>query len=392
MKARVLVVLAGLCLTGCPGGSDPSGPGLGPGEVSVDGPTGFCGRDLSVPAELSVEFEVDCTGIDSVLSAGTTFGQSLVRVYGDIVPSDAESIARCAMVLREPLSEPLQDLVLNGQNAGDQGVAAITMVHRGSLWRSHDGCIKLDSYEPTTKTSPGRGSGEFEVVVVETPVNSMVGTGRYGIARGRVEWCEHSNRPDCGVAAASTGLVKAVEIDAPGGEVSFKPTDAFRNTTGMATECRMLIDQASGGLRVDMELGEFAGLPVLLYGKSCFGDGLQRAPMPNHFTFETAGVTGPGAYQTAERCGPGSDFKPWLQWDVPRSWEGRTSFQECLLGYLNAQSSVTPTELTTCELTVAESRFELSCNEVRWAPPPGSPGKVQFGPLTMAMDCDLEYR
>ena len=347
-----------------------------------------CGRTLKSIRPITGEFTIDCSGMYSIYVLGNTESYSLLPV----LQSEGTPKPVCSLYLREPLNNPVQDLQLHTVLApGVTGVGTLNINFEGTEWHTQTGCMKFSHYEESTNTHPGKAVGEYEIIV-SGGTDSIV----FASVTGQLDWCEYGNRDDCPIEF-NVGLTKQVSVNAPGGFVKYQVTDAFADGFGEATACRVLIDNTTGGVRVDMELGSWLGLPITQYGAFCWGAGVQKTPPRNYFLFESWGVTGPGTYGPSESCEVGPSF----HWEVPRTWEGRMDFDMCTkIDVEHSTSWVDPTEDSVCTFSIEEDpgKFSLNCTETRWntlvGPKPSDPDVVAktFGDFHLEADCDVVYR
>ena len=236
--------------------------------------------------------------------------------------------------------------IYNAQTYGMQNGMTLQVKYGDETWTARTGAITIPEIVNE------RGAGEFDV----TATNDAGETLR---VRGPIDFCNYVSSEDCPYGFDASDLPMDVAInysdDAWGA-----PTDTY------ATDCRAVIDTATGGLQVDLQLGVWKGRNISLYQVQC--------DMPystvNSLRFRSGAVTGPGQYgpwaTSTHTVGSETYALPELDFQVPLVYYGFS----CLSDYDKKLMTYT-SELagSACEFSVTQGdplgSFELSCTDVQ---------------------------
>lgn len=334
---------------------------------------------MSLPGEIAVSFEVDCTGLSVwPITTSSTFAESRLAIYQyDSADTQLKVDAtRCSIIFFEPLATPLQPLGLHDDNPGSAGLA---LYDHDTVWATYDGCMKLDQYE----TEPRKGVGRYEAVLVEKTLGNKL-TGRFGRARGAIDWCAYGKRADCPIQI-DTRLTRKATYRAP--------LVVTRETSGedLVNECRVLIDKATQGVQVDLEMATKGGIPVTQLEPVC-NPGQPHIARANSFVFRAGGVPGPGVYGPLGVNLYGGVALPQVTWTMPKTWDANNPSEYCST-MRGEQLQVELSEEASCSWEIQENpgRFTLKCAEAI-AVAQGARGGTQRGPLELSADCDVRYR
>lgn len=152
----------------------------------------------------------------------------------------------------------------------------------------------------------------------------------------------------------------------------------------------MLIDESTGGMQMDLQIGVFNGVNVGLWGNQCE----RTYAHPGTIRFRTGGVTGPGSYGPVNAdigFVEGDDSAihlPELSMVMPLPWYGWSCLEYDSFVYVDStwSESLPP---TTCSWTIEQDpgRFTLDCTDtrVRTGIDAGSGGHE----FHLAADCDV---
>jgi hypothetical protein len=154
---------------------------------------------------------------------------------------------------------------------------------------SRSGSLRLDGFSPT------EGAGTLDVIATSAT------DGRDVRMRGPFDFCAYGDRADCPYLTRG-GLTKKVRFRDPDGYTS-------KGDETLASDCRVLIDRASGGVQVDLELGIFNGAVVARWQARCDGP---VPPERSRSVFRPGGVTDPWT------CGPFTTQRSTDEVSLPR--------------------------------------------------------------------------
>jgi hypothetical protein len=302
------------------------------------------------------EFAVECIGM-TVGTPGAGFNAYRTRFGG-----------RCVFLVSSDVDGPGELTILDGETIDQARTASVQIIYGEDIWVARQGTVRLDQHEP------GKGSGAFEVVATsatDARVVRMVGP---------FDFCDYGRRTDCPYLTGG-GLTKRVRFMDPDGY-----TEGGDDT--FASDCRVLIDRASGGVQVDLQIGVFNGVAVSRWQDQC---DLLVPPRTNGFVFRSGGVTGPGTYGPfATRRYSEQLLLPWFELRLPLLYYGGSG--ACLTLYNREPMVARASEGTTCTYTISESpgTFELDCTDAEHAEV--APPYLKRGDFHLEADCDVRYR
>lgn len=279
---------------------------------------------------------------------------------------------RCVLFTSDTIPGDRIDIV-TGEAAVYPGPGQGTLlVQQGDItWVAQEGSIEL------TDNEGDKGAGTFTVLATSGDID--------GVAEitGQFDWCAMGLRTDC-PHASNGGLEKAVSVQF---------SDWRERPDTYASECRVLIDPATQGVQVDLQIGVFNGVNVGLWGNQC------EAPYvtPGTFSFRSGGVSGPGTYGPhTSRIGfvngaTEAIHLPELQYTAPLVWYGWSclSYGDAVQVFSQASETLDPTE---CTWTIDESpgKFTLDC-ENTWLRAGRTDAASQDNAFHLEADCDVRY-
>lgn len=397
MRRATIFSLAAL-LASCGGGESGDGGGGGAAGGPSEGGT------------VTVDGTVDCIAMmvganETTLSSLTWAytwaplagdGESHIgKFYGDSTPK------RCTMVFREGsqfkaggvigLHKPIdQDFVASFSFPKNAAVVAIN--YQGKEYVASEGSVSFDSYEA------GKAAGTYDGYFA-------LDDGAIGHFSGKFDFCSYGVRRDCPYNVVGAFAQKATVTS-----MSVNAADAEPGA------CRVLVDRATGGLQLDLDLAIWRKMSVTqLYTAGC-DPGNQSGLNANRLTFKSGGWKGPGHYgpfksvKVADAdpdASTGELWLPSLAWTSPASFSDLLTFdnpgayclwQKQLLSYENAYKGYS-TANSQCEYTITESpgHVDLTCTKVwhytrffsDWAT---RLGNDDIPPLTLSSDCDVVYK
>ena len=338
------------------------------------------------------DFRVDCLGMYVVNDQGGT----LVPLLGDDATISEEAVfasgavdatERCRFWITPPLREGPLVIKNDAQSISADGSGSLFIRYGGARWVMRSGDMVLGP-SPFPQRTTGWYDGLFAGPGGET-----------ARIHGLLEWCEPSLE-DC-----------PYKIDAEFG-APFQVRTAVGDAWGEANACRALIDRASGGLQVDLQVGSWRGVNVgQLWSRSC-GQALRGEINKNHMVFRAGGVDGPGRYGPFRTTDFEGTLLPHLEWTLPATfwfhdWGQQWSFA-LLCSELNnhggfrtqadgfgvfGDSTGGP---SICEFEIEEDpgTFKLSCSRVVPAYD-GNAGRQRtrqaVGELHLTAACDVRY-
>lgn len=311
-----LVVVLGLLASCDFSGDDP--------EPSAAGAPATSGPNV---IEYQYEFTVDCLAMSvSGVDPNTgLLGQSRAPTFGEMTLIEQDYNASLNLggpVVGQPRCQyyfvgPLEAGPVVAQTVSDfsftrKGSGTIKVTYNNQMWWPEHGEIVLEG-EPSAARAYGRYEGIF--------INKFEERARI---KGRFEWCEPTLAADCAHGIVGDELPYAFEV--------FLPGKAGKNAIptwgwGTAAECRVLIDKATTGMQLDMQVAFWKGANITqLYTSYC--DNVEPGFMNrNHLRFRAGGVTGPGDYgpfkvATYVKAGPGNQDLPLpqLRFETPYSF------------------------------------------------------------------------
>lgn len=320
-----------------------------------------CGSgDDDDEAEDMPQLEVECIGMLAPTPLG---GYQIVRTrYG----------GRCRALVSDTLfADTLEIIDGNSLGSGEPNMISLQVQYGGHVWVSREGSVQL------TRNEGNLVEGHFDVIATNE-------NGERAHLFGPMDWCAYGNRADCPYQTHG-GLTK---------EISYSEPDGFDCDDGcMLSECRVLIDRATGGVQVDGRFGLFRHINVGHWPYQCE----YPSALDGGFTFRSGGVDGPGTY------GPFRSHDTELivddEWPlvlpefelfVPKSWFGWST--ACLTDWGKYIYAHQVSGETVCSFTIEDGepgRFSLECTDAMhgeshtFAP-------VQ-GDFTLEADCDVRY-
>lgn len=308
----------------------------------------------------TLHFEVDCVGMYVIGGIQT---HRYLKTPIVVLSKDKAIGDRCYAILPNSLTAGSAK-IYKGLDFFDRlGSTSIQIVWDGTVFTADSGAITFDEWDYS------RGTGYYEGTTTDPRDPTRVVT-----MSGRFEYCDPSERTDCGVPTVT--LNKEVDLS----ETPGTPGE------GLATDCRMLYDAANQSLRVDMALGEWKGHRVTEYVAACQGGGGLPRAAKTSFIFKSGGVTGPGSYgpfKSVELTAPDSDAHRLVDFDFTYEQLLEHFPPACVNEY--KYKATRAGDDTACSFSVQADpgRFELSCTDARQVH-----GSNTSGTFTVAMDCD----
>lgn len=260
--------------------------------------------------------------------------------------------------------------------------------YNGKEYSSREGSIDV------TFSETGKRAGTYDIY-------AMADDGEVGHFKGRWDYCAYGVRRDCPYNVEGARGAKAKFSSPAVFEAEAEPND-----------CRIFIDEQTGGVQVDLEVSIWRGMSITqLYTAGC-DLGLQGGLNANRFTFKTGGWTGPGKYgpyksvkvkeATADQS---ALYLPSMYWKTPLSFQDvkyySTNFQFCFANEdpVNASTFAAYTqEGSVCEYEIQTDpgHVAITCSNVFH----GSPALEQTwgrhelvnGDFSMSSDCLVEYK
>lgn len=282
--------------------------------------------------------------------------------------------ARCNWLISDTLYDD-SPAIATEANLGAENTVALTFTTRGTTWVAREGRVRV------IENDGDRMSGTYDVLAEDPQGNRLN-------IRGPFDFCAYGARTDCPHQSAG-GLETRVGFDDSAGAVA-----AFESS--YTTECRVLIDRASGGLQVDLQLGVFNGINIAHWVDGCE---VPRAPL-DRFTFRSGGVDGPGAYgpfttrSLPDPRGGADVVLPQLDVQLPLHYLGRRT--ACLTDMGRYIGVVAAPDVTACSFAIEEAsgdrpgRFELSCaNAARLVIP--AMGVAEYRDFELQAECAVRY-
>jgi hypothetical protein len=257
--------------------------------------------------------------------------------------------------------------------------------YNGREYLSREGSFVVDFSET------GKRAGTYDVF-------AMNDAGEVGHFTGRWDYCSYGIRRDCDYNVTGA-LERKARFSSP----------AVFDAEAEPSDCRVLVDDATGGVQVDVEVAIWRGMSVTqLYTAGC-DPGNQTGLNKNRLTFKTGGWKGPGKYgpfkSTKFTSGGKELFLPSLYWQTPLSFQDveyyTGNFQFCFFSKPITQG-LDPFYARTNEGSVCEYEIRtdpgfvsISCDNVyhshsvlRTFPHPD----VANGDFHMESDCDVEFK
>lgn len=267
----------------------------------------------------------------------------------------------------------------------DRDTMMFAINYNGREYLSREGSFVVDFSEP------GKRAGTYDVY-------AMNDAGEVGHFQGRWDYCSYGIRRDC-----DYNVTGALERKA-----RFKSPAVF-DAEAEPSDCRVLVDEKTGGVQVDVELAIWRGMSVTqLYTAGC-DPGNQTGLNKNRLTFKTAGWKGPGKYgpfKSTKFTSAGKElFLPSLYWQTPLSFQDvefySGNFQFCFFSKPITEG-LDPFYARTNEGSVCEYEIRtepgfvsISCSNVyhshsalRTFPHP----EQANGDFQMESDCDVEFK
>lgn len=248
---------------------------------------------------------------------------------------------RCVSVLSDTTWGPDVD-IYTPETYGMPNGMSLLIEFGEETWVSRSGTVTLP------ELLGDRASGEFDVIATNSDNEELR-------IKGPIDFCDYLGSDACPYGFDTTGL----PID-----VSFNFSDDSWGATQdtYATDCQAVIDSASGGMQVDMQIGVWKGRNIADYQVQCDFP----YPTSNSFRFRTGGVTGPGTYgpwaTTSHTVGAETVELPELDMKIPKVYYGFS----CLSDYdQKLQVNTSESGGSSCEFTVEQGEpegfFSLSC-------------------------------
>ncbi len=322
-----------------------------------------------------------------VISETTALGQFM----GSDVPK------RCVLSLFEaaPGDElAIVDPYVSGQSPiiPRSGVAVMAIHYAGREHVAKAGKLFVEEVEGRGQEM-SRGRGRYEAVIDVDGVE-----GRF---TGQWEFCEYGVRRDCPYSIKG-GLQKPLRIS----------TMSVADADAEATDCRIVVDDATGAVQMDLQIDIFRGMSITQLFAGCDLE-QTRGYNANRLTFRTGGWKGPGKYgpfRSTDFDWNGKKIRlPVVEWDFAMAFVDRLSFtrtesyclwQENFVGAAAGSLSYDAylRDGATCEYTITESpgHIELRCDDfwhysnyfvdfaqLRTQPAP---------PLELSADCRVEHK
>ncbi len=257
--------------------------------------------------------------------------------------------------------------------------------YNGREYLSREGSFVVDFSEL------GKRSGSYDVF-------AMNDAGEVGHFKGRWDYCSYGIRRDCDYNVTGA-LERKARFSSP----------AVFDAEAEPSDCRVLVDEKTGGVQVDVELAIWRGMSVTqLYTAGC-DPGNQTGLNKNRLTFKTGGWKGPGKYgpfKSTKFTSAGKElFLPSLRWETPLSFQDveyyTGNFQFCLFSKPITQG-LDPFYARTNEGSVCEYEIRtdpgfvsISCDNVyhshvalRTFPHP----EQANGDFHMESGCDVEFK
>lgn len=258
--------------------------------------------------------------------------------------------------------------------------------YNGREYLSREGSFQVHSSEP------GKRAGTYDVYATND-------AGEVGHFTGRWDYCSYGIRRDCDYNVTGALERRARFTSAAVFDAEAEPND-----------CRVLVDEATGGVQVDLEVAIWRGMSVTqLYTAGC-DPGNQTGLNENRFTFKTGGWKGPGKY------GPFKSTKflqpdgkelllPSLHWQTPLSFQDverySGNFQFCFFstpiteGLDPFYARTNEGALCEYEIRTEPGYVSISCDDVyhshtslrTFVDPRAATGAVH-----MESDCDVEFK
>lgn len=321
-------------------------------------------------------FEIDCVGM----------AMSRRGVYTDTftpypTANPDEVLPRCQLFFSDQLNvDSLElrpflsaDLEGGGLSLADPDWATLWFNRGDEWWVAIDGDVTL-----TTRQN-GILAGGYTVEAAQVVDGAL--TGERAAISGRFDACVYSSGgADCRYVADYEELPE-VSIDAP-----------VVDGDGQAAVCRMLIDEASGGVRVDMVLATWRGDNVAdIWTPQC-NTAYQDVPTTS-FVFHGVEYDGPGTYGPYTARQVGDQWVPGFSWSYPKTFIGLGDYNQACAVYYEPPATVTPTTGSACTYSIETEpgRFSLTCTETEER---GS-GVLNYGSqgdFAIEMDCDVRFR
>ncbi|MDF3064646.1 MAG: hypothetical protein K0R38_247 [Polyangiaceae bacterium] len=258
--------------------------------------------------------------------------------------------------------------------------------YNGREYLSREGSFRVDFSET------GKRAGTYDVY-------AMNDVGEVGHFTGRWDYCSYGIRRDCDYNVTGA-LERQARFTSP----------AVFDAEAEPSDCRVLVDEATGGVQVDVELAIWRGMSVTqLYTAGC-DPGNRTGLNKNRFTFKTGGWKGPGKYGPFKstkfvQAGGQELLLPSLYWQTPLSFQDveyySGNFQFCFFSK-PIVDALDPFYARTNEGSVCEYEIRtepgyvaISCSDVyhshsalRTYVQPSAAN----GPFHMESDCDVEFK
>jgi hypothetical protein len=258
--------------------------------------------------------------------------------------------------------------------------------YNGREYLSREGTFRVDFAET------GKRAGSYDVY-------AMNDAGEVGHFQGRWDYCSYGIRRDCDYNVTGA-LERRARFTSP----------AVFDADAEPSDCRVLVDEATGGVQVDLEVAIWRGMSVTqLYTAGC-DPGNQTGLNKNRLTFRTGGWKGPGKYGPFKSTKLGTFggqelLLPSLSWQTPLSFQDveyyTGNFQFCFFSKPITEG-LNPFFARTNEGSVCEYEIRtdpgyvsISCDNVyhshsnlrTFANPSSANGEFH-----MESDCDVELK
>jgi hypothetical protein len=289
-----------------------------------------CGAERGESSEL---LEIECIGM------------ARYSPLAGLFRLQSPATRRCVSVISDTTWGPGVD-IYTPETYGMPNGMSLLIEFGDETWVSRSGTVTLP------ELLDDRAAGEFDVIATNQDNEELR-------IKGPIDFCDYLGSDTCPYGFDTTGLST---------DVSFSFSDDSWGVTSQtyATECQAVIDSATGGMQVDMQLGVWKGRNIADYQVQCD----YPYPTSNHFRFRTGGVTSPGSYGpwvTAPHTVGGEVYElPEVDMEIPLVYYGFS----CLSDY-DRKLSVGTSEAagSSCQFTVEqgdpEGYFSLSCTSAQ---------------------------
>ena len=297
----------------------------------------------------SRDFTVDCLGM--ALNPGALFPYAQTP-YPTI--REGESAPRCELMLSETLTtdtptlRPVAHSPALGLDLAEPDWAVLWINQGGERWAAVSGELSL-----STRTD-GLVVGRYDVEAQPLTAEGGLG-GQRARAQGELDACVYSAGADCPHEAADSELPR-VTVDGP-----------VLSGEGEAAVCRILLDEATGGLRVDMVLATWGGSNVADIWTPVCNLGFAASGVPTtSFVFHGAGVSGSGSYGPSAAATSAGVVVPGFTWSWPKTLLPLTDPTAACDAYYGAPAVATTGAGSACsfDLDEEDGGFSMSCSAV----------------------------